>query len=48
MRPAFETLDDLAWPVTPADCAILIAVSIAALVGIGAPAWILAIIVSLA
>ena len=35
-------LNDLAWPVTNGDCAILIALSIAALVGIGSfGAWML-------
>ena len=48
MKRTSEALDDLAWPVTPGDCAILIALSIAVLVGIGAAAaWILANIVSI-
>ena len=35
--------DDLAWPVTTGDCAILIALSLATLIGVGATAaWILA------
>ena len=47
MRYDAGDLDDLAWPVTNGDCAILIALSIAALVSIGAlAAWILANIVS--
>ena len=48
MKQASETLNDLAWPVTPGDCAILIALSIAALVGTGVlAAWILANIISM-
>lgn len=48
MKRTSEALDDLAWPVTPGDCAILIALSIAALVGTGAlAAWILANIISI-
>ena len=48
MRRTSEALDDLAWPVTPGDCAILIALSIAALIGTGAlAAWILANIISI-
>ena len=43
-----KDLDDLAWPVTAGDCAILIAASIAALVCTGVlAAWMLANIVSL-
>ncbi len=43
-----KDLDDLAWPVTTGDCAILIAVSIAALVLIGMfAAWILGNIISI-
>ncbi len=48
MPAGSKDLDDLAWPVTTGDCAILIAVSIAAMVSIGTlAAWILENIVSI-
>ena len=41
-------LDDLTWPVTTGDCAILIGVSIAALIATGTlAAWLLANIISI-
>ena len=40
--------DDLAWPVTTGDCLLLIAFSIATLIGIGSlAAWMLGNIVSI-
>ncbi len=48
MSAGAEDVNDLAWPVTTGDCAVLIALSIAALVGMGlVAAWMLGNIVSL-
>ena len=48
MKPEIRDLDDLAWPVTRGDCAVLIAVVITALVSTGMlAAWILVNVVSI-
>ena len=44
----YGDLDDLAWPVTTGDCAILITLSIAALIAAGTlAAWLLVNIISI-